>query len=182
MSQDKRILKQLQKGDKDALRLVYEKYADTLVSVAVSLVSDIHTAEDCLHDAFVDFAAIVPMLRIHGNLRSYLISCVANRARDLLRKRARSANLNLEQLELAANVGDPSSQLITDEGARKVFDALGQLPYEQREVFVLHVQGDMTFREIAELVGASINTVQSRFRYGTEKLRSLLNTEFEYEQ
>lgn len=182
MSQDKRILRQLQRGDKDALRLVYEKYADTLVSVAVSLVSDIHTAEDCLHDAFVDFAATVPVLRIHGNLRSYLISCVANRARDLLRKRARSANLNVEQFEPAAETSEPSSQLITSEDARKVFDALVQLPYEQREVFVLHVQADLTFREIAELVGASINTIQSRFRYGTEKLRSLLNTEFEYEQ
>jgi RNA polymerase sigma-70 factor (ECF subfamily) len=182
MSQDKRILRQLQKGDKNALRLVYEKYADILVGVAVSLVSDIHTAEDCLHDAFVDFAATVPVLRIHGNLRSYLISCVANRARDLLRKRAKSSNLHPEQLELAAETSEPSSQLIANEEVRKVFDALVQLPYEQREVFVLHVQADMTFREIAELVGASINTVQSRFRYGMEKLRSLLNTEFEYEQ
>jgi RNA polymerase sigma-70 factor (ECF subfamily) len=88
----------------------------------------------------------------------------------------------MKQLELATNADEPCSQLITSEDARKVFDALGQLPYEQREVFVLHVQAEMTFREIAELVGASINTVQSRFRYGTEKLRSILNTEFEYGQ
>ena len=181
MSEDGRILKQLQKGDKDALRLLYEKYADTLVSVALSLVSDIHTAEDCLHDAFVDFAATVPVLRIHGNLRSYLISCVANRARDLLRKKARSANLNLEQLKPAANADEPDSTLITNEGARQVYDALGHLPYEQREVFALHVQADMTFHQIADLTGASINTVQSRYRYGMEKLRSLLNTEFENE-
>jgi RNA polymerase sigma-70 factor (ECF subfamily) len=56
-----------------------------------------------------------------------------------------------------------------------------QLPYEQREVFILHVQGDMTFQQIAEQIGASINTVQSRYRYGIEKLRSLLNTECENE-
>jgi RNA polymerase sigma-70 factor (ECF subfamily) len=181
MSEDGHILKRLQRGDKDALRLLYEKYADTLVSVAVTLVSDVQTAEDCLHDAFVDFAATVPVLRIHGNLRSYLISCVANRARDILRKKARAANLNVEQLNLAANADEPSCQVITDEGAREVYAALGQLPYEQREVFVLHVQADMTFHQIAELVGASINTVQSRYRYGMEKLRSLLNTELENE-
>jgi RNA polymerase sigma-70 factor (ECF subfamily) len=181
MFEDKLILKRLQKGDKDALRLLYEKYADTLVSVALSLVSDIHTAEDCLHDAFVDFAATAPVLRIHGNLRSYLISCVANRARDLLRKKARAANLNVEQLDPGSSADEPSSRLITNEGARQVYDALGQLPYEQREVFVLHVQTEMNFQQIAELVGASINTVQSRYRYGMEKLRSLLNTEFENE-
>jgi RNA polymerase sigma-70 factor (ECF subfamily) len=182
MSEDGRILKRLQRGDKDALRLLYEKYTDTLVSVAVSLVSDVQTAEDCLHDAFVDFATTVPMLRIHGNLRSYLISCVANRARDLLRKKARSANLNVEHLDPGSNADEPDRRLLADEGAKQVYNALGQLSYEQREVFVLHVQADMTFREIAELVGASINTVQSRYRYGMEKLRSLLNTEFEYER
>jgi RNA polymerase sigma-70 factor (ECF subfamily) len=179
MSEDGHILKQLQKGDKDALRLLYEKYSDTLVSVAVTLVNDIATAEDCLHDAFVDFAATVPVLRIHSNLRSYLISCVANRARDLLRKKARAANVGLEQLNLAAKADGPDGTLITDEGARQVYDALGQLPYEQREVFVLHVQADMTFQQIAEQAGVSINTVQSRYRYGMEKLRSLLNTECE---
>ncbi len=181
MFEDSHILKRLQKGDKDALRLLYEKYSDTLVSVAVTLVSDVQIAEDCLHDAFVDFAATAPVLRIHGNLRSYLISCVANRARDLLRKKTRSANLNPEQLNLAANTDGPDDPLITNEGAEQVYDALCQLPYEQREVFVLHVQADMTFREIAELIGASINTVQSRYRYGMEKLRALLNTECEYE-
>jgi RNA polymerase sigma-70 factor (ECF subfamily) len=182
MSEDGQILKRLQRGDKDALRLLYEKYSDTLVSVAVTLVSDVQTAEDCLHDAFVDFAATAPVLRIHSNLRSYLISCVANRARDLLRKRARSANVDVEQLELAAKTDEPDRRLITSEGARQVYDALVQLPYEQRETFVLHVQADMTFREIATLDGASINTVQSRYRYGIEKLRSLLNTECENEQ
>jgi RNA polymerase sigma-70 factor (ECF subfamily) len=181
MSEDSHILKRLQKGDKDALRLLYEKYSDTLVSVAVTLVNDIATAEDCLHDAFVDFAATAPVMRIHGNLRSYLISCVANRARDLLRKKARSANLDIELLNLAAKADGPDDPLITNEGAEQVYDALCQLPYEQREVFVLHAQADMTFREIAELLGASINTVQSRYRYGMEKLRSLLNTEYENE-
>ncbi|MGA2071571.1 MAG: RNA polymerase sigma factor [Sedimentisphaerales bacterium] len=181
MSEDRQILKRLQKGEKDALRLLYEKYSDILTSVAVSLVSDIQTAEDCLHDAFVDFATMAPLLRIHSNLRSYLISCVANRARDLLRKKARSANLNVELADPGSNADEPSSRLIADEGARQVYGALGQLPYEQREVFVMHVQADMTFREIAESVGASINTVQSRYRYGMEKLKSLLNTECEYE-
>jgi len=182
MSEDGQILKRLQKGDKDALRMLYEKYSDTLVGVAISMLRDIHTAEDCLHDAFIDFATGVPALRIHSNLRSYLISCVANRARDILRKKARLSDTNSEQLDLAAKTDGPDSTLIIEESARKVYDALGQLPYEQREVFVLHVQAEMTFQQIAEQVGASINTVQSRYRYGIEKLRSLLNTECENEQ
>jgi len=138
----------------------------------VTLVHDVQTAEDCLHDAFIDFATAVPGLRIHSNLRSYLISCVANRARDLLRKRAKSANVDLGLVELAANTDEPSSRLTTSEGAQQVFDALVQLPYEQREVFILHVQGDMTFQLIAEQVGASITRCKADIVYGIEKLRS----------
>ena len=55
-------------------------------------------------------------------------------------------------------------------------DVLGRLPYEQREIIVLHLHQEMRFREIAEALGVSINTVQSRYRYGPEKLRSILNS------
>ena len=59
----------------------------------------------------------------------------------------------------------------------RVFEALAELPYQQREVFVLHVQGQMRFREIAGLLGVSINSVQSRYRYAIKKLQAILKEE-----
>jgi len=52
---------------------------------------------------------------------------------------------------------------------------MAQLAYEQREVIMLHLRGDMKFREIAGLQGIPINTAKSRYRYGLEKLRTLLS-------
>jgi RNA polymerase sigma-70 factor (ECF subfamily) len=57
--------------------------------------------------------------------------------------------------------------------------ALAQLPQDQRQVIVLHVLGSLRFREIAHQSGESINTIQSRYRYGLVKLQSLLNGEME---
>ena len=57
---------------------------------------------------------------------------------------------------------------------RAVNDALGQIPYEQREVVLLHVHGGMKFKAISQLQKVSINTVQSRYRYAVEKLRAAL--------
>jgi len=57
--------------------------------------------------------------------------------------------------------------------------ALAQLPCEQRQVIVLHVLGCLRFREIARQSDESINTIQSRYRYGLTKLQSLLNGEVE---
>ena len=55
-------------------------------------------------------------------------------------------------------------------------EVLGRLPFEQSEIIVLHLHQEMRFREIAEALGISINTVQSRYRYGMEKLRSIINS------
>ena len=174
MFEDQRLLSGLRRGDTDALRRIYEKYIDDLLRVAASLLSDIQSAEDCLHDVFVDFAGSVNGSMIHSNLKSYLISCVANRARDQLRSRTRQAKCQPEQLCSASISTSPAKQLIAAEESVRVFEALAELPYEQREVFVLRVQGQMRFREIAGLLGLSINSVQSRYRYAIEKLRAIL--------
>jgi RNA polymerase sigma factor (sigma-70 family) len=179
MSEDGRLLKHLRRGDRDALRRIYEKYVDDLLAVAASLLSDVHAAEDCVHDVFVDFAGAAGSIRIRHNLKGYLLSCVANRARDQLRKRPRETNQPVGESDYPATCSEPVSELIDCEESARLFAALAKLPYEQREVFVLHAQGDMKFREIAGLVGVSTATLQSRYRYGIEKLRGLLGKENE---
>jgi len=181
MFEDQRLLSRLRAGDKDALRRIYEKYIDDLLRVAASLLSDIQSAEDCLHDVFVNFAGTVDGSMIHSNLKSYLISCVANRARDQLRSKARQSTYQTEKLSSPTVSTNPTKQLIDDEESARVFEALAELPYQQREVFVLRIQGQMRFREIAGLLGVSINSVQSRYRYAIEKLRAILNEDSQNE-
>ncbi|MEE9365778.1 MAG: RNA polymerase sigma factor [Dehalococcoidales bacterium] len=163
-SEDRQLLKRLRCGDTNALRLIYERYMDDLLTVAVSLLSDVHSAEDCVHEVFVSFAGAVNRLTIRHNLKGYLLRCVANRARDQLRKRRKEAIQLLEAFDCSTTSGEPISELIDCEKATQVLDALAKLPYEQRGVFVLHVQGGAKFREIACLLGVSFGTVQSRYR------------------
>lgn len=177
MSEDRQLLKRLRRGDADVLCLIYEKYMDDLLTVATSLLSDVHSAEDCVHDVFVNFAGAINKLTIRHNLKGYLLSCVANRARDQLRKRPKETNQPLHESDYPTTSGEPTSELIDCEEASRVLAALAKLSYEQREVFVLHVQGGAKFREIARLLDVSIGTVQSRYRYGIEKLRVLLDKE-----
>lgn len=177
MLEDQRLLRRLRAGDKDALRRIYEKYIDDLLRVALSLLSDIQAAEDCLHDVFVDLAGVAGGLMIRNNLKSYLVSCVANRARDQLRKKTRQSRCQLKHLCSPPNSNSPAKQIAAAEEAARVFDALAELPYQQREVFVLHVQGEMGFRGIAGLLGISINSAQSRYRYAIAKLRAILDEE-----
>ena len=181
ISKDRYLLKRMRCGDKDALRQIYEKYRDDLFTVAVSLLQDVHTSEDCLQDVFVSLVDSAGSFNVRRNLKSYLISCVANRARDCMRKKTTQLDCSLDQLGRLSVSSSPTDEVISREESGKVLKALAELPYQQREIFVLHVQGRMKFREIAKLQDVSIKTVQSRYRYAVEKLRALLEKENAHE-
>lgn len=154
------------------MRQIYLKYKDDLLTVARSLVCNVNTAEDCLQDVFVSLAS--DGCKIRSNLKGYLLSCVVNRARDHLRRRDAQSDCQVNMPARHPDVTDPANVLAQDDRLRAVTRALERLPLEQREIIVLHLQGDMKFRRIAAMLGVSINTVQSRYRYGMAKLRRLL--------
>ena len=172
MSEDRQLLKGLHRGENAALRQIYLKYKDDLLTVTRSLVHDINTAEDCLQDVFVSLAS--DKHRIRSNLKGYLLSCVVNRARDHLRRRNAQSNYQVNMQSRYVDAAEPAGILAQDDRIKAVVRALETLSRQQREVIVLYLQGDMKFRQIAEMLEVSINTVQSRYRYGMEKLRQLL--------
>lgn len=178
MTQDRELLERLTGGDKDALCAIYERHKGMLMTVAASFVGDSGAAEDCLQDVFVALAGGARPRR-GSNLRSYLVASVANKARDLLRRKSRRGEaVDIEALpEILARGGGPLAASEARDLAGKAYSLLVRLPYEQREVVTLHLLGELTFAEIARQQRASINTVQSRYRYGMDKLRSLWKDE-----
>jgi RNA polymerase sigma-70 factor, ECF subfamily len=178
--EDLLLLWRFKRGDSEALRRIYEKYVDDMMGVAASLLGDVNPAYDVVHDVFVSFAQSAEKVRLHGNLRSFLVTCVVNAARSRVRGEQRKMS-NLQRLVPAAGSGqdDPAEAVVADEKARRMVACMNELPQEQREVVTMHIRGGMSFREIARACDASINTVQSRYRYGIEKLRSMLNGEVE---
>ena len=179
MIEDKILLWKMKHGSSDALSRIYEKYKSDLFSLANSLLQDLNAAEDVVHDVFVTFAKSADQFQLTGSLKGYLLTCVANLSRDRVRARRRSP-IGMNKTYLAIpDYKMPSQALISAEESCRLREAIAKVPYEQREVVILHLQGRRTFRQIAELQGIPIGTIQSRYRYGLEKLRSLLDGEVE---
>jgi len=175
--EDKLLIRNLKKGSNQALCRIYEKYEEHLLASAISLLYDVGSAEDVVHDVFVSFAQSADRLKLNGNLKGYLTRCVVNLARDKIRATQRH-RVGLDKADPAgSDVQQPSHVIIRDEELDRLSQAMGSLPYEQRETIVLHLRGEMTFKAIARSQSISINTVCSRYRYGLDKLRSLLNGE-----
>jgi len=174
MLEDRLLLWKLQRGDGEALRRVYEKYRHDLLGLAITLSNDRTAAEDAVHDAFVSFVRIAPKLRLRTSLRSYLLSAVANRVRSLNRAGVWRTS-SPEAMGDPVESPPPEQAVLQSERTRLIEQALAQLPCDQRETVILHLQVGMKFREIANSQNVSINTIQSRYRYGLERLRSLLD-------
>jgi RNA polymerase sigma-70 factor (ECF subfamily) len=178
--EDRVLVWRLNRGDATALARVYEKYRDSLLRLAASLLSDRAAAEDIVQDVFVRFAGMARTFRLTGSLKGYLATCAANAARnDLKAARHRATTGVDEDAAGASDTPSPERWLICSEQFARVSGAMNELPPEQREVVTLHLYGDMPFREIAEWQKASIKTIQSRYRYGLDRLRSLLNGEMD---
>jgi RNA polymerase sigma-70 factor (ECF subfamily) len=178
MLEDKLLVWKFNCGDTDALRRIYEKYQVDLLKVATALLNDKSAVEDVVHDVFTSFAQTVGRFRLSGSLKGYLSICIANRARDENRAVLRRGTVSLDRPQtLPPDQNRPDKSAMRGELSERLAHAMAELPYEQREVIILHLQSKMRFRQIAKGKGLSLNTVLSRYRYGLNKLRSILNGE-----
>lgn len=180
VNEEKELIRRFNAGQSEALHCIYERYKIALSRVARALLNDPAGIEDVLHDVFVQFAAQTGRFRLKGSLKGYLAICVANRARNVNQQarpvdpeRFRTARISHQEENHPVQVAQRSELLQT------LISALRQLPEEQRQVIALHVLGDLRFREIAKMSNVSIHTIQSRYRYGLQKLHARLDGELE---
>ncbi len=178
MLEDRWLIWKLRNGREDGLIRAYSKYKDTLLRVACALCRDTCQAEDVVQDIFVALAESAGRLRLDGNLRGYLMRCLVNRVKNLKTAKGSKPTVPLnEEMVVYDRRSNPEQWVVLDEQIQRACQALSQLPDEQRLVIGLYVYAGLKFRDIAELEQISINTVQSRYRYGLEKLRILLEGE-----
>ncbi|MHC4169674.1 MAG: RNA polymerase sigma factor [Planctomycetota bacterium] len=177
MIEDELLKWKFKRGSGEALARIYEKYVNSLLSLAVGLLNDPHDAEDVVQDMFVSFAQSAGSFGLKGSLKAYLATSVVNRARDRLRRGGSLHRRMGKYATVTPDAGRADESLVYSERCERLSRALAELPYEQREAVVLKVKQNMTLKEIAKLQGVSISTVHGRYRYGLDKLRALLDGE-----
>ena len=175
--EDKLLVLKCKRGSTEALGRIYEKYKTDMLVLAMALLNDKSAAEDVMHDVFLSFVMNIEKFSLTGSLKGYLLTCLANRARNLNKANyQQSVEFNPAE-PVSSNSDEPLRTIVCNEQLQQLSCAMAQLPYDQREVIMLHFQAGMTFRTIGRLLGVSANTTKSQYRYGIEKLRSILDGE-----
>ncbi|HCO94651.1 MAG TPA: hypothetical protein DIU00_11990 [Phycisphaerales bacterium] len=176
--EDKLLIWKFKRGGREALRRIYDKYHGQLLKLAIVLTGNLDAAEDIVQEVFTHFAQSANRFGMSGSLKSYLITSTLNGVRNQRRNNRRRQGQNLENAEhIPSMARRPDQWAVLSERLERLSCAMACLPYEQREVITLRMEAKMTFRQIAGVQETSVSTVNARYRYGIEKLRSLLNSE-----
>jgi RNA polymerase sigma-70 factor (ECF subfamily) len=162
-----------QAGDEAALGELVERYSPRLRYFLRKLLASAHEAEDALQDVWLDVLRCLPRLSAPGALRSWLYRIARDRAFRVLRKAGR----NMQPLEEAYVANGQAEVEFSPDEAAAIHAALDRLPAEQREVLVLRFLEEMSYEDIARVVGCEMGTVRSRLYYGKQALRKVLEAE-----
>ena len=165
---------------RDLVEAAQSEFEGPLTGYAAGLLGgDWDRARDVVQDTFIKLYKQDPDL-IRGKLKSWLYTVCRNRSIDVLRKENPMLTSGGEAFEhLNDNTPDPSSAAQSKERHAEVMRFLDRLPDNQKEVIRLKFQGDLSYKEIAEVTGLSVSNVGFLIHTGIKRLRTLMGVELD---
>lgn len=165
-----------QVASEELLVRTFTELRDDLMSTLVYVLGNREDAHDAAQESFMKCWNARDQLHEVRNLRAWIFRVAFNTAKDLQRSawQRRSRPLKAEQYTMAAREQAPGAHLERKEEVERLRLALLELRAEEKEVFLLRQNGDMTYEEIAQLRECPVGTVKTQMRAALEKLRKVL--------
>jgi RNA polymerase sigma-70 factor (ECF subfamily) len=166
------ILLMIKNREKEAFRALYDEYYEDLLLYCHRIVGDIHAAEDVVQGSFVHWWHSGRLERFSGDLDRYLFRAVRNRS---LKYKDQRQKVSEAERSVAAAENDGSSVTAWDqESVDRLYYHIHQLPEKCRRVFLMACLDDKPYRQVAEELGVSINTVKTQMKIALKYLRENL--------
>lgn len=176
---DDELVERIARGDAAALDALFVRHRELAYRVAYRLLGHDADALDAVQDGFVNALTHLNRFRGQSSFKTWLLKIVSNAALDIGRVRQRRDTRCVatpsDEFAWVADDDAPADAGLERADLRVVLaDALAKLPAAQRQTFVLHVDGELSYREVADALGISIGTVMSRLFYARQRLKSFL--------
>lgn len=158
---DSILLDQIRQGNQKALESLYEKYYYSLCDFACNYIKNTALAEEIVSDVFLAIWLRRESLSITSNFKSYLFVSVKNQSRNYI---AQAKRLH-EDISIADSLGQQTSadaEIRYTEFANKIESIMERLPEPRRTIFKLNRIEGLKYKEIAEIMSISVNTVQKQ--------------------
>jgi len=175
VTDDQVLLKQIHSKQEEALRVIYERYAEPIYQFVRLRINDREQVQDIVADVFLDFLVAVQRDNPpHTNLRGWLFQVARNKVIDHYGKEKKLPQTSLEEWMPDNNATSPESQLIESIHIERIRRALGALVVEQQEVIILRFGQNLNLQETADLMNKSISAIKSLQFRAIQNLREII--------
>ncbi len=179
---DSALIRQYQSGDRNAISQLIERHSRRVRNYIRMLVKDHDLTEDIFQETFIKAVRVIDEGRYcdNGKFLSWVLRIAHNLVIDYFRNRRQNKSVTasdagydvLGTLKFADRTIE--DELVSEQIERDIRSLVESLPEEQREVVRMRYFAGLSFKEIAEQTGVSINTALGRMRYALINLRKLI--------
>ena len=179
--EDAQLMLAYGRGEMRAFETLYSRHRAALYRYLVRQARDAEIANDLFQEVWSRVIVIRARYEPRAKFRTFLFTLAHNCFIDHCRRvKSRPAGLVVEDADAADllpadDASRPDSSMERDETSRRYRAALATLPQEQRDVYLLHEESDLSLEEIARITGVGAETAKSRLRYAVGKLKAALS-------
>ena len=165
MDELRKTLAAVRGGDRTAFEVLYESLKKPLFTIILRITHEMALSEDVLQEVFLKLYLSPPDPSV--NPRAYLCRMARNLAIDSVRKRKPSVDLEEAENCLYHPVDNLAQKM-------DIENALLSLPDRERQIVTLHINGELKFREVADILSLPLGTVLWAYRKAIKQLRNTL--------
>lgn len=178
MDDDRNLLDRYGKGDEGAFTELVDRHKDRLYRVAYRMVGDPDEALELVQRTFIRLFTHRGTLRWEARLSTWLYRVLVNLCKNYFRDTQRRGwVMGREEFPETGEKHTHLDSLVSESSRKLLQDAIGKLPEKQRATVVLRIYEELSFEEIAGVLGCSIGTAKSNFHYSLKNLTRHLGEE-----
>ncbi len=176
------LIRRFQQGQPLAFEALYHRFKDLVYRTALFITRSGSEAEDAVQETFIDVLQALPNYRIEGPARfeTWLYRVTVNRCRSRMRRKAlpqaewEDLDERLERIPEINPRHDPERVTLERERAGALWQAVDTLPESHRVVVLLRYQHNLSYQEIAQVLGVRLGTIKSRLHNAMRMIREAL--------
>lgn len=169
---DSFLISEFLKGDDNAFSSIVDKYQKRVYYLVLRFLKNEEVAQDITQETFIKLYQNLRAFKGKSNLYTYIYRIAINNCKNYYYKETKSNPVfiySLPQSEMASAYS-PFKTLKTKEDILRVSEIIDKLPYKQKTTFMLRIFEDLSFKEIAEVMGFSINSALVNYHIAVKKI------------
>ncbi len=171
---DEKYIEQIRFGDKASFDSLFRLYYEQLYRFALRFVRDPQESENLVQDVFVKLWVQRSELSITQNAKAYLYTSVKNQALNYIKRESKSSSFDNEISRFKEQSESPEEDYIKDEQYIAIHKAIEELPNKCKQIYLMKRYDNLSYNEISEIQGISVNTVKTQMKRAIKTLSEKL--------